>query len=222
MKRVGPKRKVWGCTRRRVAMCVFFGAATSIGSAQLSAASGKAHSPGKTAHTTLKAHISPEASTPAASFPAKVFLKDGSLAVDAHGTDLNQILGEVALDCGMLIEGTIKPVRVFGTYGPGNPQTVLSELLVGLGYNVMMVGVTPEGAPRKLILSERTGPASPPSSPFSPAPYKPEGKPEQAGPAKILPPGAVAHPPPEPPEDDEERRKQNMQRLQRRHPETPQ
>jgi hypothetical protein len=212
MKRAAPKRGDREFSPRRVAMSVFFGAATSIGSAQVSATPAKPHTRLQSAEPDSKT-VSP---------PAKVSLKDGVLAVDAHGADLDQILETVAHACGMLIEGAVKPVRVFGSYGPGDPQAILSDLLVGLGYNVMMVGVTPEGAPRKLILSERTGPASPPSSAGPSAPYRPETKPGQNDTEPPLPPGAIAHPRPEPPEDVDERRKQNMQRLQQRYPQPPQ
>ena len=55
--------------------------------------------------------------------------------------------------------------RVFGSYGPGVPRDVLSDLLNGSGYNVMMLGVTPSGVPRELALTVRTGGGvpSPPS-----------------------------------------------------------
>jgi hypothetical protein len=47
--------------------------------------------------------------------------------------------------------------RIFGSYGPGTPREVLSELLNGSGYNVLMLGVTASGAPRELTLTARPG-----------------------------------------------------------------
>ena len=46
--------------------------------------------------------------------------------------------------------------RIFGQYGPGTPREVLSNLLTGSGYNVLMAGLTPAGTPRELALSPRT------------------------------------------------------------------
>lgn len=54
--------------------------------------------------------------------------------------------------------------RVFGKYGPGAPREVLSDLLNGSGFNVVMLGVTPTGTPRELSLSARAGGPSRPSA----------------------------------------------------------
>jgi hypothetical protein len=88
--------------------------------------------------------------------PAKVTLNGGLLAVNADNSSLTEILHQLATTSGMSIDGLDKDSRVFGTYGPGNPRDILSSLLDGAGYNVMMVGSTDAGAPRELILSERT------------------------------------------------------------------
>jgi len=57
--------------------------------------------------------------------------------------------------------------RVFGKYGPGAPRAVLSDLLAGSGYNIVMLGITPTGTPRELSLSARAGGGVPRPSPKS-------------------------------------------------------
>jgi hypothetical protein len=88
--------------------------------------------------------------------PAKVTLTGGMLAVNADNSSLTEILHQLATTSGMSIDGLDKDTRIFGTYGPGNPRDILSLLLDGAGYNVMMVGSTNAGAPRELILTQRS------------------------------------------------------------------
>lgn len=97
--------------------------------------------------------------------PASVALLHGQLLVKADNSSLIQILDELAKVGGTSISGLGQDQRVFGDYGPGNPRQILSELLEGSGYNVLMVGVTREGAPRQLVLTARG--SAPPSSPRS-------------------------------------------------------
>jgi hypothetical protein len=101
--------------------------------------------------------------------PATVTLSSGELAVKADNSSLSQILGQLASTSGMTFNGLGKDQRVFGSYGPGTPQQVLSSLLDGAGYNVMMLGVSRDGAPRQLILTARSNTpvsaAQPQSSP---------------------------------------------------------
>ena len=124
------------------------------------------------AHTAAK----PPSPAPATSLlnnpaqPAKVTLAAGELTVLADNSSLSEILHQVAAASGMKVEGlqagTSGGQRVFGMYGPGAPREVLSELLNGSGYNVMMLGETSSGAPRELMLMARAGAvanASPPS-----------------------------------------------------------
>ncbi|MFZ0661565.1 MAG: hypothetical protein WAM66_02645 [Acidobacteriaceae bacterium] len=96
---------------------------------------------------------------------AKVSLASGKLSVEANNSSLSEILRQVAEDGGMKIEGlqasgSADP-RIFGNYGPGTPSDVLSELLNGSHYNVLMMGITPAGTPRELALSLRTGKGAP-------------------------------------------------------------
>lgn len=88
--------------------------------------------------------------------PAKVLLAAGELSVDANNSSLSAILHQVGTSSGMTIEGLDEDARIFGSYGPGSPRDILSALLDGAGYNVMMFGVTEAGAPRELVLSARS------------------------------------------------------------------
>jgi len=91
--------------------------------------------------------------------PAKVSLASGKLTIEATNSSLSSILGQIARAGGMKIIGPFpnSGQRVFGKYGPGAPREVLSDLLAGSGYNIMMLGITPAGTPRELTLSARTG-----------------------------------------------------------------
>src|ERR1700756_3740788 len=98
---------------------------------------------------------------------AKVDLNAGKLTVQAANSSLSDILRQVSKASGMKIEGLQagKDQRVFGIYGPGTPRDVLSDLLNGSGYNVMMLGQMPSGVPRQLALSARTAPGAAPNPP---------------------------------------------------------
>lgn len=137
---------------------------------------------------------------------AAVTLVDGKLSVDAHNSELRQILDDISRQSGMTIQGDIRDIRVFGHYGPQNPRVILLDLLTGLGYNIIMTGVQGDGAPRELLLTDRTATASPPSPPD--AVDKEE---------KRLGPGAIAHPPAEEVNDAPLRSLQHDQKLQHMH-----
>jgi len=82
------------------------------------------------------------------------------LKIDADNSSLDQILKDVSTDTGAKVEGLSADQRVFGTYGPGPARQVLSDLLDGTGYNVLMFGDQGEGTPREIVLSPPpTGPA---------------------------------------------------------------
>jgi len=91
--------------------------------------------------------------------PAKVSLTSDKLIIEANNSTLAEILYQISQAGGMKIQGLDggrnADQRVFGTYGPGAPRDVLSELLNGSGYNVLMLGEMPSGVPRKLALSAR-------------------------------------------------------------------
>ena len=49
--------------------------------------------------------------------------------------------------------------RIFGTYGPGPARDVLSQLLDGTNYDVLMVGDQGQGTPRQVVLTRPRGAA---------------------------------------------------------------
>jgi hypothetical protein len=83
------------------------------------------------------------------------------LRIDAANSSLAQILSDVSTDTGAKVEGLRTDVRIFGTYGPGPANDVLSQLLNDTGYNVLMIGDKGSGAPRQIVLSAQpAGPAA--------------------------------------------------------------
>ncbi len=97
--------------------------------------------------------------------PATITLTSGRLAIRADNSSLIEIVNQLGKDGGMSISGLSQDQRVFGVYGPGDPRQILTQLLEGAGYNVLMLGITKEGTPRQLVLSARGN--APPSSPDS-------------------------------------------------------
>lgn len=151
--------------------------------------------------------------------PAKLKLNDGILTVDANNSDLTQILQYLANISGMSIKGLDKGPRVFGIYGPGKPRDVLSALLIGTGYNFLMLGNTGVGTPRELVLTpQKKAFQASESSGLPEASTTGSGRPVEDQPARQeLGPGAVYPVPPPPPQDENMRIQQNLQRLQRIH-----
>ncbi len=85
--------------------------------------------------------------------PATLTFRDGKLTVEANNSNLAQILQDLAKISGMTINGLNKGPRIFGVYGPGNLRDVLTDLLVGSGYNFIIVGGAIDSTPRELILT---------------------------------------------------------------------
>src|SRR5580692_5045646 len=88
--------------------------------------------------------------------PASVKWDSHGLQVDAPNSSLRQILDDVATTTGAKVEGLGPDERVFGDYGPGPARDVLSQILNGSTYNVLMLGDEGQGTPREIILSQRT------------------------------------------------------------------
>lgn len=145
--------------------------------------------------------------------PAQVTLENGLLTVRANNSSLSQIMGQIAAAGSMSIDGEVGGSRVYGVYGPDVPGAVITKLLEGAGYNLLMVGVGPEGTPRKLILTPKVGGVTAPSQTavVAAAPENPESVGSDGEP---LGPGAIANTPPPPSEDPQERLKQTLHRLQ--------
>jgi hypothetical protein len=94
--------------------------------------------------------------------PAKVVYAQGQLAVTADNSSLNQVLREIARETGMKITGGVGDERVYGTYGPGPPASILTSLLDGTGSN-MLLRENASDSPAELILTPREGGPTPPN-----------------------------------------------------------
>ena len=77
------------------------------------------------------------------------------LSIAAANSSLQQILKDVSTATGAKVDGLNGDERVFGAYGPGQARDVLSQLLLGAGYNVIMIGDQGQGAPRQILLTAR-------------------------------------------------------------------
>ena len=86
------------------------------------------------------------------------------LRVEARNSSLQQILKDVAAATGIRVAGLGTDERVFGVYGPGRARDVLSQLLEGTGYNVIMIGEQGEGTPREIVLSAQPKGPPPPAA----------------------------------------------------------
>jgi hypothetical protein len=95
---------------------------------------------------------------------ASVVWDSHGLSIDAQNSSLEQILKDVSAATGTKVEGITADQRVFGDYGPGKARDVLSQLLQGSGYNVLMVGDQGQGTPRQILLSLRQAASSQPAA----------------------------------------------------------
>jgi hypothetical protein len=92
--------------------------------------------------------------------PASVVWDATGLRINASNSSLQQILNEVSTETGAKIEGSVPDQRIYGEYGPGQARDVLTQLLQGSGYNILLAGDLGMGAPRQIVLSpRRTGTA---------------------------------------------------------------
>ena len=87
------------------------------------------------------------------------------LRIVASNASLAQILKDVTAKTGATLEGMGQDQRIFGAYGPGPARDVLSQLLDGSGYNILMIGDQGQGTPRRIVLSARPAGPAPPSGP---------------------------------------------------------
>jgi hypothetical protein len=187
---------------------VLFTGLPAQGVAAQSRIRGQAHPRPKVAHALPEADQPAQAAVrqpeiPASVTRAGVIFRDGLLTISAENSELSQILQDVSRESGMTISGGVTSARVFGRYGPATPPEVLTELLAGLGYNIMMVGNTGDGAPRELLLSARSGAVTPPQAVV-------QNEPEYG-------PGAIQHPPPEQNDLPQTRVYQRNQKLEQMH-----
>jgi hypothetical protein len=150
-----------------------------------------------------------------------VSLQNGKLTIESNNSDLTQILQDVAHISGMTINGLNGGPRVFGTYGPANSRDVLTALLVGAGYNFMMLGGAGDAAPRELLLTPQTRNAPATNSVNrNPVPSADNDESEQPEPengptaSNPLGPGALPQSPSRNDLDDDTRVQKTLQRLQ--------
>jgi hypothetical protein len=126
--------------------------------------------------------------------PAEIEISEGQLTIHADNSSLTAILHQISASGGTAVDGLNKDERVFGTYGPGEPREILSSLLDGSGYNVVMFGKTAAGTPSQISLTPR-GAALPAGAAAIHAPAKPEPEEEEEDP---LPTQYQDNPPPNP------------------------
>ena len=81
--------------------------------------------------------------------PASVVWDATGLRINASNSSLQQILSEVSTETGTKVEGLSADQRVYGEYGPGKARDVLSQLLQGSGYNVLLAGDHRPGRPAR-------------------------------------------------------------------------
>jgi hypothetical protein len=153
--------------------------------------------------------------------PAMVSLIDGKLSVDANNSDLTQILQKLSDLSGMAISGLDKGPRIFGVYGPGNSRDVLADLLVGSGYNFLIVGGAIDGTPRELVLTSQSADivdlfsVKPVPTPFADRDDPRLPTPERDSTTSVATgPGAISPAPSQDDKDDVTHRQQTLQRLQ--------
>ncbi len=144
----------------------------------------------------------PDPSPPPAQYAvrqAEVRYAGGRLQINADNSSLNQILREIGRVTGMKITGGVTEERVFGSYGPADPSTVLSSLLNGTGSN-MMLRFDSSRRPEELVLTPRQGGPTPPNPNASRyasreddlPPERTFGRPQSAEPAH--PPASAQNP----------------------------
>jgi len=100
---------------------------------------------------------------------ANVVWDSHGLSIQAANSSLDQILKDISTETGAKVEGFSKDQRIFGSYGPGPTREVLSELLDGSGYNLLMVGGRTADDPLQVVLSVRPSGPAPPLAPSAQA-----------------------------------------------------
>jgi hypothetical protein len=131
---------------------------------------------------------------------ASVTWDSQGLSIQAANSSLQQILDDFAAATGAKVEGLGTDQRVFGAYGPGLARDVLSQLLQGSGYNVLMIGDQGQGAPRQIVLTPRQAGDAQPAKANQPNPTDDDAdveEPPQPSPAPNRPgfnPGAPINP----------------------------
>jgi hypothetical protein len=156
---------------------------------------------------------------------ATVVWDSHGLLIQASNSSLDQILDDVSLKIGAKVEGEGEDERIFGTYGPGPAREVITELLDGSGYNILMVGDQGAGTPRRIVLSGRPAKPAQPSGHANPAAgsdndsendQEAEQRPSEPNPPEPVPPpeGAAPGVPVRTPQQMMEERQRQIQQMQ--------
>jgi len=152
---------------------------------------------------------------------ASIVWDSQGLSIEADNSSLQQILKDVSTATGAKVEGLSSDERVFGAYGPGKARDVLSQLLQGSGYNVIMVGDEAGGVPRQIQLSPRLAANAAPAARSVPNSSSEEEEPEeQSAPEEPTPirPGFQPGAPPRSPQQILQEMQQRQQRMQQQQP----
>jgi hypothetical protein len=165
---------------------IFICAALCFGTVLASSAQSLPPTPPTAVPTTAPLAATPVTEAPSPVHRAEVTFADGLLTVRANDSSLHQILRSISRHTGMKITGGIADLRVFGDYGPAAPATVLATLTDGTGVNMLLLEGS--GAPLELVLTPRTGGASPPNFDASLQDADSEPQPSQPGRYSVPPP----------------------------------
>jgi hypothetical protein len=164
---------------------------------------------------------------------ATVVYDSRGLLIVASNSSLAQILKDVSTDTGAKVEGLgtdphMTDQRIFGTYGPGPARDVISHLLDGSGYNILMVGDRGQGTPRRIVLSAQGGSTAQNTANNTPtAPSNDDTDTDQPAPEPEVeqpptPPPSPAGPPPVPMRTPQQIMQEVQQRQQQQQQQNPQ
>jgi len=146
---------------RSAAITIFLACAPILGAQTTPVAAIPASAPAQSVSDLPSAHPNAVATIPGAE--SKVTWDGARLTVEASGEAMPELLGRVARQTGMKITGGVPDERVYGKYGPAPVQTVLAQLFDGMAINMMLVNESAT-KPKELLLTARTGAATPPST----------------------------------------------------------
>ncbi|MGO9316756.1 MAG: hypothetical protein ACLPXT_04195 [Terracidiphilus sp.] len=147
--------------------------------------------------------------------PASVTWDSQGLRIDAANSSLAQILSDVSTVTGATVEGFDADQRVFGVFGPGPARDVLSQLLQGSGYNVILIGDQGQGTPREILLSLRhAGTKTTAAVNPNPAPISEEDSDTDEQPQPGQPPNRSGFVPGRPPLTPQQMQQQRAQPVQ--------
>lgn len=153
-------------------------AGTTLLAAQTVPSPAPHHKPHRIAHSAAAHPAASAPATPAPApnwpindhpAPASIKWDSSGLRIAAANSSLREILADVATATGAKVEGLASDQRVFGDDGPGPLRDVLSQLLQGSGYNILMIGDQGQAIPLQIVLTARHSGSETAASPQSPA-----------------------------------------------------